>query len=315
MNDFDLLQEYVREGSERAFATLVERHIGLIYSASLRQVEDPQLAEEVTQAAFIILARKAHRLRPGTPLSGWLYRTARFAAADARRSEQRRKQREQEVAQMETGSFEDRAWEEVVPVLDEGMNRLGEKDRDALLLRFFENRSLGEVGAALGTSSDSARMRIGRALEKLRQFLTRRGVILSGAALAGLLSAKTVQAVPAGLVAATTALAGVKGAATTTSTLVLVKGTLHLMRWARIKIAATAAVACLVALGGLGLAIRKHGVKGPAAPLKFIGLTTVHPPEPGSQTINIEVRVYDSARPSAGTNLFRLALPREEADK
>jgi RNA polymerase sigma factor (sigma-70 family) len=217
MDDFDLLEEYAGHHSEAAFAALVERHVGLIYSAALRQVRDSQLAEEVTQATFLVLARKALRLRPGTTLSGWLYRTARFAACDALRSEQRRKQREQEAARMETGSVANPAWEEIAPVLDEAMSRLGEKDRRAVLLRFFENRSHGEVGAALGVSPDSARMRVARALEKLRAFLTRRGAVLSSTAVVGLLSAKAVQAAPAGLTTSVAALACVKGASATAS--------------------------------------------------------------------------------------------------
>jgi RNA polymerase sigma factor (sigma-70 family) len=324
MNDYDLLQEYVRKRSETAFATLVERHIELIYSAALRQVGDSQLAEEITQATFIILARKAHRLRPGPTLLGWLYRTAQFAAADALRSEQRRRQREQEVAQMETGTFEDSAWEEVVPLLDEGMARLSAKDRNAVMLRFFENRSLAEVGAVLGVSSDSARMRIGRALEKLRRFLTGRGVVLSSGALAGMLSAKTVQAVPAGLATSTAALACVQGASATTSTLALVQATLKLMTWVRIKIAAWVVAVGLLTVGGLGLAaerIAHHQLptrhsqriqawlsidtktlhRSPDS-LKRLKFVVSSPEKISTNVMNVELKIYDPARPADGTN-------------
>src|SRR5215831_10156110 len=104
MNDFELLREYVERHSESAFTALVERHVGLVYSAALRQVSDRHAAEEVTQATFIILARKAPKLRRGINLSGWLYRTAHFAAKGLLRAERRRRQREQKAVQMETAS-------------------------------------------------------------------------------------------------------------------------------------------------------------------------------------------------------------------
>src|SRR3989442_569964 len=175
MGDLDLLAEYVKRRSEVDFTTLVERHGGLVYSAALRQVRDPRLAEEVTQAVFIILARKAHTIRRGASLCGWLYRTARFTACDALKRQFRRQKREQEAAQMQTTATNDPGWEEVAPLLDEAMAELPEKDRNAVLLRYFQNMSLVEVGDVLGVTPDSARMRVARALEKLRSLLMRRG--------------------------------------------------------------------------------------------------------------------------------------------
>ena len=157
-NDLGLLHEYVTNGSERAFSALVSRHVDLVFSTAFRQVRNPHLAEEITQAVFIILARKANQLGKGTILAAWLYRTARFAAADVLKSEYRRRQREEQHAlDMETtASASDLAWSEVAPHLDEALARLADKDRSAILLRYFENRSLRAVGEVLGVEEEAA---------------------------------------------------------------------------------------------------------------------------------------------------------------
>jgi RNA polymerase sigma factor (sigma-70 family) len=101
-DDMDLVREYAADRSEPAFATLVSRHVNLVYSAALRRVGDALLAEEITQAVFIILARKAESLGPKTVLSGWLYRAAQYAAADALKTRRRRERREQEAYMQST---------------------------------------------------------------------------------------------------------------------------------------------------------------------------------------------------------------------
>src|SRR5437899_4193069 len=148
MNDMGLLREYATRNSEAAFEELVSRRAGLIYSAALRQVREPHLAEEVTQAVFIILAQKAGRISDQTILTGWLFKTTRFVALAQRRRAAKRHKHEQEI-QMQSAiqqTTPDPLWEQMSPLLDEALASLGEKDRQAVLLRFFENKSLVEVG-------------------------------------------------------------------------------------------------------------------------------------------------------------------------
>src|SRR5215469_744059 len=152
--DAELLGQFVRNRSETAFAELVERYIGLVYSTAFRNTDNPQQAEDITQAVFIILARKAGSLGPKTVLPGWLYHTARLTAANHQRAELRRVRREQEAFMQSTmnESATDALWRELSPLLEDGMAGLGATDRDAIVLRFFRNRSMAEVGAALGAS-------------------------------------------------------------------------------------------------------------------------------------------------------------------
>lgn len=215
-DDRELLSAYATQESEEAFSVLVQRHIGLVYSSALRQVRDPHLAEEVTQAVFVLLARKAKRLRREAVLAGWLCRAARLTAYSSIRAEHRRRKRDQE-AYMDSlsGKHEPDVWVEMMPLLDEAVAQLGGKDRDALVLRYYERKPLDEVGKLLGLKVDAAQKRVSRALEKLRRFFSKRGVILTTTAIAGAISANAVQAAPVGLGAtvSTAAAKGVAGAA------------------------------------------------------------------------------------------------------
>src|SRR5215469_16334570 len=152
MNDWELIQSYCRNGSESAFETLVKRHVDFVYCAALRQVRDPSLAEDVTQAVFLLLARKAKNFRSGTVLVSWLFRTTRFVASRALRSEYRRQRRELEAATMNsttTTPESDPQWELVSPLLDEALATLPNKDRDAVLLRFISRKPFSQVGAEI----------------------------------------------------------------------------------------------------------------------------------------------------------------------
>ncbi len=199
MSDSDLLRQYAQHGSQEAFATLVSRYLNLVHSAARRQVPSPQQAEEVTQSVFVDLARQAHGLGMDAPLAAWLYLVTRRTAIDTVRRESRRLCREHtasEIAAMKTTSPD---WLEMEPMLDEAMGDLGEADRSALLLRYFENKSLREVGRALGTSEDAAQKRVSRAVEHLRGFFSRRGIAVTAAGVVSNISANAIQTAPAAL--------------------------------------------------------------------------------------------------------------------
>ena len=248
--DLTLLREYAWDNSEEAFATLVSRHVSLVYSVALRQVRDPHLAEEITQAVFIILARRAKSIDAKTVLPGWLCRAARYASANALTLQHRRQRREQEAHMQSTvneaANDPAETWNQIAPLLDDALAKLGQRDHDAVVLRFFEGRNFREVGAALGASEDAAKMRVSRALEKLRKFFTKRGVSSTTAVLAGVISANSVQAAPAMLAKTATAAALAKGAAAS-STLTLITGALKIMAWTKAKTAIVTGAAVLLA--------------------------------------------------------------------
>jgi RNA polymerase sigma factor (sigma-70 family) len=201
-NDQDLLRKFTREQSQDAFTALVSRYVNLVYSAAVRQVRSPHLAEEVSQSVFIDLARHAGKLKPNTVLTAWLYQVTRNAAIDVVRRETRRQAREQIAFQMNEINHTSSDWTHIEPLLDEAMQSLDDSDRTAILLRFFENKSLREVGDALGSSEDAAQKRVGRAVESLREFFSKRKVAMTAGGLTALISANAVQAAPSGLAAA-----------------------------------------------------------------------------------------------------------------
>jgi RNA polymerase sigma factor (sigma-70 family) len=250
-DDMELVGEYALHHSEDAFTTLVSRHVNLVYSVALRQVRDTHLAEEVTQAAFIILARKAGSLNSKTILPAWLCRTAQYAAADALKTQRRRLRREQEMhteSTMNPFEPESAPWIDIAPLLDTAMAQLGEKDHSAIVLRFFQGKDLKQVGTALGVTENAAKTRVCRAMEKLRKFFNKRGIALSTTVIAGAIAANSIQAAPIGLATSVTA-AAVKGTVVTTSTLTLIKTTLKIMAWTKFKAAAAGGVIALLVAG------------------------------------------------------------------
>jgi RNA polymerase sigma factor (sigma-70 family) len=212
MSDLELLDQYARENRQDAFATLLDRHLKLVYSAALRQVRSPELAEEVAQSVFADLARNAGKLERGTVLTAWLYQVTRRTAIDVVRRESRRQRREQiatDLTQMNSNSSE---WTAIEPLLDEAMEALELPDRTAILLRYFEGKSLREVGLTLGTSEDAAQKRVSRALDQLREFFSRHGRAVGVAGLTALIASNAVQSAPAGLKTAILASAALCGA-------------------------------------------------------------------------------------------------------
>jgi len=137
--------------------------------------------------------------------------------------------------QSQLNESEDEEWLQIAPLLDMAIARLDEKDRHAIVLRFFQNKSLSEIGSALGASEDGARMRVNRALEKLRRFFGKRGIASTTAIIAGAISANSVQAAPAALAKSVAAVAVAKGATASSSTVILIKGALKIVAWTKSK--------------------------------------------------------------------------------
>jgi RNA polymerase sigma factor (sigma-70 family) len=199
--DQELLRQYAQGPSESAFTAVVERHVNLVYSAALRLTAgDAALAEDITQKVFTDLAHKAATVARAASVAGWLHTHTRFISLTAIRGERRRRIREQEAFAMhDPNNTPEINWSQLRPLLDEAVGELRPVDRDAVILRFFENKSHREVGETLGLNENAARMKIERALEKLQTHFVRRGVTVSSAVIATAMSANSVQAAPVGL--------------------------------------------------------------------------------------------------------------------
>ncbi|MFT3829241.1 MAG: sigma-70 family RNA polymerase sigma factor [Opitutaceae bacterium] len=251
MNDDPaLLRRFVQQRCQRSFAELVQRHLGLVYHAALRiGAGDSQLAEDAAQATFTLLAARAAKLCDHPELAGWLHATACLKARELRRGDLRRHRREQTANFMDDLHGEptnDEAWQRLRPLIDEVLLDLKPEDRAAVLLRFFEGRAFAEVGAALRLGENAARMRVDRALERLREALARRGVASTGAALGAALSVPATLAAPAGLAAEISGAAWAAGAAAGGSAVGV--STFHLLTGAK-TMAVAAGLAAAAAVG------------------------------------------------------------------
>lgn len=249
--DCELLRRYVKYGSRSAFDALVERHLTFVYSVCMRRLGHRELAEDATQIVFLVLARKAGSLSPRVFLPGWLFQTARLTAMDLRRREARRARYESQALREAVRTLSDRpaVWLDIEPVIDELLARLKTEDRNALLLRFYEERDLADIAMDLGVSEEAARMRISRALRKMRDWLAREGIGVSTATLLSLItspschyhtSVTNMSALTLGASASSHAAIVGKGVAKTMSILKL--------KAAVVAICSVAAVATVVAL-------------------------------------------------------------------
>ena len=252
MNDWtdqQLLREYAERDAEAAFTELVRRHVDVVHSAAFRMTGEAHSAQDVTQAVFLALAQNAARLAHHPVLSGWLHTTARNLAAKDVRAATRRQNHEQEAATMHSLLANEPGvpWETIAPHLDAALGDLKDIERDAVLLRYFERKSAREMADILGTSEEAVQKRVGRAVEKLRQFFSKRKITIGAGGLTILISANAVQSAPAGLAAmiSTSALAGTAvstATAATTATQTIAVTTLQ-------KVLFTATIATLAAAG------------------------------------------------------------------
>jgi RNA polymerase sigma factor (sigma-70 family) len=255
MIDWQLLQRYVQTGSPEAFEALAQRHVDWIYAAAKRQVRDPHLASDVTQAVFLVLARKAATIPEGASLSGWLFRTTRYCAMDAKKMDARRRYHERHAAteRAEAIELESIEWRDVTPQLDESVASLKQADREAIVRRFYRDQSLSDIGQAMGVSEEAAKKRVSRAVEKLRKALARRGVRnISAVAIASGLNVAIAENAPAQVLQSVSGVAGNASVAASQ----IATGAMKMMFYAKLKLVALVTLLVLIAPT---LAIYLHG--------------------------------------------------------
>jgi RNA polymerase sigma factor (sigma-70 family) len=316
-NDITLLREFADRQFEPAFAEIVRRHLNLVYSVALRFTRDSEDAQDVAQAVFILLAQKAGSLRERTSLTGWLYETTRFTAMKFLRSRARRVTREQQALMQSTlnDSNSDNLWQKLEPFLEEAMSHLDEKDRALIALHFFENKSHTETAAALGIAEWATRKRVARAVEKLRAFFGKRGIVVPTAVFIAVISANSVHAAPVALAKTVTVAAVAKGATASTSILTLSKGALKLMAWTKMKTTAVIGVAAVLAVGTTATFIIKQAHHRRAAEMmpaaapadsasvqglqgRWKGSNTAHPGKTCTVTISGDKIEYRGTEPN-----------------
>lgn len=258
MTESELLDRYARHGDQEAFGRLVGMHMGWVYGCARRMVQDPATSEDIAQAVFVLLARKAPRLRRQGDLAPWLFRATRYCALQAIRRRSRRLRHEREAAMLREEitnghAVDAQEWDRVRPVVDDAVAALRNTDRTVILLRYFQGLSVEEVGRATGSSTEAAKKRVQRAVARLRDVLQRRGVMTSAEGLAGMMVANLQFPTPPALTEAAVQLATATATAAASPVLGLANGAQTLFMLARLKTAAAVVLAVGMA-GGLGTA-------------------------------------------------------------
>jgi RNA polymerase sigma factor (sigma-70 family) len=295
MDDAELLALYAADRSEAAFAELVRRQVDFVYSAALRQLGgNHHLAPDVTQMVFLDLAKKAAALSRHPALSAWLHRCTRYAVFNARRKEARRVALEKNFANdpsIAPAAEPSSSWREIGPVLDEVVDELPEKDRAAVLLRYFARKPFADVGRELGVSENAARMRVDRAVEALRSALERRGITSTAAAISAVVTAHGVSAAPASV---TSFVAGAIATAGTPMSVAV--STLYTM--SKIKLVVTGAV---VAIGTMGLLVELQSRRGLRAEVERLRAADgeLAPAQTENQNLQRELQTLTANNPEA----------------
>lgn len=203
-SDAALLHRYVDSQDEGAFTELVRRHLPVVYAAAMRRANGrADLAGDAAHQVFCDLARKSPALVRHESLIGWLHQSTRYAVIDALRADIRRRKLLLRASKMADDPSPEPPLDRdhLRPWLDAAMDNLREADRDAVLMRYFYNLSFGQIGARLGVSENTARMRTERSLEKLRGLLARRGVTSTAAALVAALGSEASASAPVSVAA------------------------------------------------------------------------------------------------------------------
>lgn len=287
-SDHELLCAYVDRQDERAFAEIVRRYQNTVHSACRRRLVDPELAQDAAQTTFLLLAQRSAQLRSHSSLGGWLYQTAMYQSANLMRRERNRDRAYERLQQdpsmdLQTPVMQESTEEQLKLQIDDALLELDEDEREAVILRFFGNRSLRDIGAVLNTTEEAARKRVSRALERLAGLLKQRGATAVSAAALGAMLTRTSEAAPVELLPKITA--SVHG------TSLLSQATASAAIWAKIKLAAT-----IMALGAIPLAwqwITNHQLRTKLASL------TSGTPQPVLKTVPVDIWEPDLERPGA----------------
>ena len=287
--DATLLRQYIRHGSQAAFAALVRRYGRLVHTTCLREVDDMQLAEDSTQVVFLLLARKAPSLLRMESLAGWLFRTARFTARNALRRERRRKVQEQKVIEDMTQAHLNGpplpSWSLLEPLLNAALAALRPHEQAVILLRYLEGASWHETAARLGLAEDAAQKRGARAVEKMRRFVNRQGHMLSFAALMALLSEEAARSAPLPAAVVTKMVSAIaKEGLPSPNVTSLYQGVMHAMKMTK----TAAALSSLFLAGTVGSILWAQIAPKPETPQQLLARTRDHYQKLSSFSMRIE---------------------------